>query len=419
MLPTQPQDEDEVPIQPGEVIVSTSAVSSATSGSDSQQDFAEVTSSLLESDFDPSLLLSFEMLEPCTSIRPADPRSRAGHVPIYTLQPINSKPRAISSRADEDKEKHYQQSKVGQPAENKSNGSDHSKDEYLELEKSSDQKDTSEAEGRPCTPGVIPDETIRDHHQGNASCVTPTETPEPQRKRTAHRHARLIDGAIFPFKGRKSNATRGSVDVLEQLSPNAGRRSLFRLSWTPTRQNPNSRRSWLQGFKALFGSSQNNLANTTSGHRHKSSIGTIANAQASMLTPHKSVASNTAIAAQQSKPLGLSLDGAFDDLSSPSTSPLNKPLPLTPYEIAHSLSSGTRSASQGRSQSLLFQPPSASTTSTKVSETSSKREFQALANDLSGSKDCAMRFPELSPGHETTLNPRKYDPLKSPKPPTS
>ena len=278
-----------------------------------------------------------------------------------------------------------------------------------------------EAAPPPCTPGLISREASNEHYHGNASCVTPSDTPEPQRRRTANRHARLIDGAIFPFKGRKSNAARNSLEAQETLSPDEGRRSLFRLSWTPTRQNSGTRRSWVHGVRSLFRTSQNKQQNTLSKHKHNSSIGNSTDAHLSMSRSHKRVISNTSSVAHasQPRPSGLTLDGACDELPSPSSSYLNKPLPLNPDEFAKSLSSGTRSTSIGRAHTSSNPPHSALTTSTKLSQTSSKREFQALAKDLSKRTDAIMYHPDLSPVHEARLNPSKYDPLKSPEPPYS
>lgn len=413
----------------GDSVVRKSIVESLTSGFDSQQDFAEVTASTLQTDFDPSWLLSFEMLEPPSSFQKRN-SLRGGHAPICTLQPIRSASPVASARvvarreeecsADDDYTTGWMESLYRDQHNQKQ-------------EKENELRDSSELQGPdirtgrdsaappPCTPKLISKETSNEHYHSNASCVTPPETPELQRRRTANRHARLIDGAIFPFKGRKSNAARTSVDAQQALSPIEGRRSLFTLSWTPTRQNSGTRRSWLQGVRSLFRTSHNKQSNTLSKHRHTSSIGNSTDARLSMSRSHKRYTSSTASIAHASQPppLGLALDGACDELPSRSSSYLNKPLPLNPDEFTKSLSSGTRSTSTSRAHTLSNPPHSASTTSTKLSQTSSKREFQALAKDLSKRKDTIMYHPDLSPVHEARLNPSKYDPPKSPKPPYS
>jgi hypothetical protein len=265
---------------------------------------------------------------------------------------------------------------------------------------------------------------VQNCHPGNESGITPYETPEPQRRRTANRHAQLVDGAIIPFKRRKSIAARCSTDGQDDSASDAGKSKLFRLSWTPTRQSSISRRSWLQGVKSIFRSGQSKSSDTPTSHRHNSSIGNTAYVQTSMSKPDKLEDSNISTSTHLGSrpPLGLSLDGACDELptpSSPSSRYLNKPLPLNPVEVARCMSSGTRSTSIGRSQVYSDQPLTASTTSTKFSQVSSKKEFQNLAKILTSSKVLEMHYPELSPVHEVKLNPSKYDPLKSPNPPFS
>ena len=413
----------------GDSVVRKSIVGSFTSGFDSQQDFAEVTTSMLQTDFDPSWLLSFEMLEPPSSSQKRN-SLRGGHAPIYTLQPIRSASPAASARVvagrneENSADSEYTTGWMESLYRDQHN---HSQEKENELRGSSGLQGPDIRTGRdsaappPCTPQLISKETSNEHYHGNASCVTPSETPEPQRRRTANRHARLIDGAIFPFKGRKSSAARASVDIQPAPSPDEGRRSLFRLSWTPTRQNSGTRRSWLQGVRSLFRASQNKQSTIASKHRHTSSIGDCTDAHLSMSRSHKRHTSSTASIAHtsQPRPSGLALDGACDELPSPSSSYLNKPLPLNPDEFAKSLSSATQSTSTGRANTLSNPPHSASTTSTKLSQTSSKREFQALAKSLSERKEIMMYHPDLSPVHEARLNPSKYDPLKSPKPPYS
>ena len=425
-LPLHRQGTEQNPHQSNQ-FVRESVVDSVTASLDSQQDFAEVTASMLQTDFDPSILLSFEIHEPWSSFRNCNACLRGGHAPICTLQPIRSgsAPSVGDVGRTEEEEHSVHQTWTERPVENP--GNDRSGNEenlnytiqdQTDLERSARYSEGREATSTPCGPELVSKETSNEHYHSNANCVTPAETPEPERRRTANRHARLIDGAIFPFKSRKSTAARSGEDA---LSPDTGKRSLFRLSWTPTRQSSETRRSWLQGIRTLFGTSQNKQQKTLSKHRHKSSIGNTTDAQLSMSKSHKRVTSSTANIAHlgPSHSLGLCLDGACDELPSPSTSYLNKPLPLNPDEIARSMSSGTRSTSIDRSHTLSYQPHSASTTSTKISQASSKRDFQAIAKDLSMTGGMLVHQPDLSPVHEARLNPSKYDPLKSPRPPYS
>ena len=380
---------------------------------DSQQDFAEVTASMLNDDFDASWLLSFEMLEPGASFPIRDSSLRGGDLaPIYTLQAVSDKPKVSHVDAADARDSVVY-----------TNGTDKTSPVRAPLEPGINapvpdyghEIQDTEQEGKDVD--VISKEKSDGHHPGNTTCVTPTQTPEPQRRRTAHRHARLIDGAIFPFKGRKSNAARSSVDVQEHLSPDAGKRSLFRLSWTPTRQKSQSRSSWLQGFKSIFRTSSNKSQQPHARHRHNSSLGTIADAPLSMSHPRQTLIPNNSNSVQGSRRYNFGLDGTSDDLPSPSSSPLNKPLPLTPIEIVHRLSSGTpsKSNSVGQSQTFSHQPHSASTSSTKISQVSSKHEFRAIARDLASADGSTMYHPELSPVREVRLDPLKYDPSKPPE----
>ncbi len=418
-----PTQRESVPggLEQSEPFFQKSVLDSVTNGSDSQQDFAEVTASRLQIDFDPSLLLSFEMLEGPSSVNERRASLRGGYVPICTLQPVRSASPVATTRVEYSREERcsaddkYASELIEQSYHDRNLGQQERHGELNNIFLLSGPRPA------PSTPELISKETSNDNHHGNANRVTPSETPEPQRRRTANRHARLIDGAIFPFKGRKGNAARPSVEVQESLSPNAGRKLLFRLSWTPTRQSSESRGSWLQSVRSLFRTSQNKQRKPLPKHKHTSSIGNSTDAQLSMSKSHKSISSSTASIAPSGHPrsLGLFLDGACDNLRSPSASYLNKPLPLNPDEFAKSLSSGTRSTSIDHSHTLSCQPRSASTASTKISQTPSKREFQAIAKDLAMTRDMSTYHPDLSPVHEARLNPSKYDPLKSPKPPYS
>jgi hypothetical protein len=265
---------------------------------------------------------------------------------------------------------------------------------------------------------------VKDCHPSNGTGITPYDTPEPQRRRAANRHAQLVDGAIIPFKRRKSIAARSSTDGQDESPRDAGKSRLFRLSWTPTRQGSTSRRSWLQGIKSIFRSGQSKSSDKPLSHRHNSSVGNILDVQTRMSKSDKLENTNTSSTTQPDAqpPLALLLDGACDELptsSSSSSRYLNKPLPLNPDEIVRRISSRTPSTSIDRSQVYSDQPQTASTTSTKFSQASSKKDFQNLAKSLTSSKALDMHYPELSPVHEMKLNPNKYDPLKSPKPPFS
>ena len=272
--------------------------------------------------------------------------------------------------------------------------------------------DSSKATSSPRTPGLPSEEHSHDDHHGNTNYVIPSQTPEP---RVANRRARVIDGIIEPFRRRKSVAARRSLEAPAASSPEAGRSSLFRLSWPPARQSSEARRSWVEPLRSLFRSGQSKPPKTLSKHRHSRSVGHGTDAPLSMSTSHQRVTSSTAGTAEASPPVRrFQIDGACDDFPSPSPSHLNKPLPLNPEEIVKSMSSGTRSASIGRSHTLSYQPQSASTTSTKISQVSSKSEFRAVAKDLAMARDPTMHHPDLSPVHEARLNPSKYDPLKSP-----
>jgi hypothetical protein len=272
-----------------------------------------------------------------------------------------------------------------------------------------------------CVESCLVQATLRDSHQSNRPNVTPAETPEPQRRRTANRHARLIDGTIFSFRGRKSSVARPSIDLSRAATPEAARRSLFRLSWTPTRQSSDSRRSWLQGFRSLFRSNQNNSAQALSKRRRSCSTENNTDAASGMLKTHEQMSSE---AHRQPPRPRFDLDGACDDIVSPSTSYLNKPLPLNPEEIVKSISSRTHSIETRPSRIESYQPTSASTVSTSISQTSSKRDFRSVARHLVSSDNFKSdmhlsNYPQLSPVRESRLDPAKFDPEKSPVPPIS
>jgi hypothetical protein len=408
--------------------VRTSIVNSVTTAADSQQEFVEFNESMLDtSGFDPSWVLSFEMVNGGTDTAQADSGLRGGEATIISLVPVGhrqdiegeSGPRTVPPSDPPN-----QLTAVTSCSPIPEHPSDHESQD-LHGRGTEDNDALSDKEfGGHCTSGIescLVQANLRDSHQSNGPNVTPADTPEPQRRRTANRHARLIDGTIFSFRGRKSSVARPSVDLSRAATPEAARRSLFRLSWTPTRQSSDSRRSWLQGFRSLFRSNHNNPSKAPSKRRRSCSTESHIDAGSGMLRSHERMSSD----AHRHPPRPrFDLDGACDDVVSPSSSYLNKPLPLNPEEIVKSISSRTHSLETRPSPIESYQQTSASTISTGISQTSSKRDFRSVARELVSSNNFnsdmhLSNYPQLSPVRESRLDPAKFDPEKSPVPPIS
>jgi hypothetical protein len=194
-------------------------------------------------------------------------------------------------------------------------------------------------------------------------------TEDAQRRRNAS----LVDGVFHDVPvsstdehSHESFSPRDSLKLNDTFSGPARRQS--------------RRQSWLRGVKSLFGatrSQQPASEGNESTTENKHSI-----LRASVHRRNKSDASVTP--SMSHRDFGLALDGAFDDQTSLSSfsSYQNKPLPLTPAQIASSLSSRSKKHSTTQSCSLLQAPSTASTSSTVASKVSGKQHFTSLTRDL-------------------------------------
>ncbi|KAK4935742.1 hypothetical protein LTR10_023242 [Elasticomyces elasticus] len=276
---------------------------SDTTDHSSQQDFAEITEPMLETDIDPSLLLAFEMLS--TSSSPTSERMpglRGGQGDIYRLKQvdtsklppqkteeehksvsINSSPENITSHDVQCGPNSHQPSSL-------TNIHPRDRPERAELA-----EDSSEPPQNVNSPEQLPE----------------ADKQEPSKRRHAiNREARLIDGHIITPRARKrlSSQDRPQIDRVGNVDET--KPQITRRSWTPVRQNRDSpRHSWLHAIRSIFHSKGGEKSAKSSSHKAsttttpKDARNSAANSDLSSHHPH-TVAS--------SSPFSLGLDGTFD-----------------------------------------------------------------------------------------------------------
>ena len=201
---------------------------------------------------------------------------------------------------------------------------------------------------------------------------------ETGRQGVTNRQARLIDGAIFPTGASRYWENHNALGE-NRFADCSARSSPVCLSWTSTRQNPHVRLSWLQGVRSAIHQNKQKLTDrlqpsvNSRSHARNSSIMSILHRRVvSVATPDESV--------QQSiTAVSMGFDGTFDfDELSPAKLPLNvhKPLPNDPPpdRVKPALTIGV-APSFTYSQDTTFRPSTASTTSTGITTSSSRRAF--------------------------------------------
>lgn len=112
----------------------------------------------------------------------------------------------------------------------------------------------------------------------------------------------------------------------------------MRKSWTPARQKPEPRHSWLRTF--FRSASQTRHAKVSQESR---SPGQPEESRRAALPVKHNTENNLSDPVARLPPFAFGLDGTFDTLSilSRASMELNKPLPLTPSEVVRSLSART------------------------------------------------------------------------------
>ncbi|EXJ84114.1 hypothetical protein A1O3_04781 [Capronia epimyces CBS 606.96] len=226
---------------------------SVTSAASSQQEFIEVEPSNLNSDIDPSLLVSFEMLTNDPS-SPAGfrPNLRGGQAEVVTLQQVRSE----SGPTDNERasgEAHF--AGVEQPAaEAEVADTKVVHDQYgnpaqgKELDSPKQEESMDDQYGNPAgeEPADDDDDSL-ELARPFAGAPAGREPTLSMRTRAMNREFRLIDGAIFHPRARKrvSSQNNSSPEVATSVA-NTRRASVVRRSWTPVRQRIESRSSWLK-----------------------------------------------------------------------------------------------------------------------------------------------------------------------------
>ena len=177
--------------------------------------------------------------------------------------------------------------------------------------------------------GIVTDSGCSLFGAGHTSACKDNDNISKQR--TAHREARLIDGAIFSSQAGKLQKKDCNLPDSVPGSPSA-RSSPVRLSWSGGRQNPQLRQSWLQGVRSRLHQNKQRLSD-----RIQHSASTISHAGHSTIMSriHRRVAGGD-IRSSSPRPFirpAVGLDGACDDCSpSRTSSNLDKPLPPEPEE---------------------------------------------------------------------------------------
>ena len=404
-----------------------SQIASTLHSGESQQDFAEITNSMMGTDLNRSQLLAFEMLEPGQPVEQNLTDILRAPAEVFTLQQVPA-PVRLNQRLPSGRLSCMSQA----PLSNASSEFEalydliSSQEEQANGEKGDIQNHSFKVDPPEDMTAALPAHPIDEGFASSSKRAASQKTTALQRRLTANRHARLIDGSIFPFGPRKSTATRGSIDVQDFANGETSKRSSMRLSWTQGVQKDGSRGSWLHSIRSLFRRSQNKSPRllkkscpSLNTGRHDSAVSGVAASD----QPDVSALCETKLSMQQPD-LSLCLDGACDGRSSPakststSSSDLNKPLPLNPNEVVRSFRSSNKTPSLTHSADTPNQPLTASTASTNISQTSSRRDFKAITKELltAGNMPQYRLMPKMDPNY--MLQPLTFDPKKSPPLPT-
>ena len=405
-----------------------SQIASTSYSGESQQEFAEVTNSMMATDLDRSQLLAFEMLEPGQPGHQSLTDISRAPAEVFTLLPVPA-PVRFTRRLSSGELLCTLQAPL-------SNASSEFETLYDLISSQEEQADTEQSDTQDGMAGAdaagemiasIPTSPIGEGLVSPSKRSATTQTTALQRRLTANRHARLIDGSIFPFGPRKSTVTHGSIDVQDVATGETSKRSSMRLSWTQGAKKDGSRGSWLHGIRSLFRRSQNKSPWLLKKSHPGLNTGKYHSAVSGVAASDQQVARDLCETKQsmQQPNLSLCLDGACDGRNSPakststSSSNLNKPLPLNPDEVVKSFRSSSKTPSLTYSAGTPNQPLTASTVSTNVSQTSSRRDFKAITKELlTGDNMPQYRLmPKMDPNY--MLLPLTYDPKKSPPVPTT
>jgi len=319
-----------------------------------QQEFAEVTRSLLESDVDPSHLVEFEMSSgPPGPFSDQRPTLRGGQGDIYRLKQLHSPSRAqgicrndsLASKSSPPKGDSGV-ARIG-PSETEASLAEHYRlalavSRHLAQDASVGMDD--DHDGLENSPSAE-NQGGQFDSLGPISRTHTNENPEPSRRRRAiNREARLIDGAIFNPRARKRLSSQNSVPPTGEVANvegNGAPTATARRSWTPVRQRLDSRHSWFQNIRTIFRQGERSTLSLKS-RKPGPSTNTNLGPAASF---NQRKGKNTASTHEDNRRLAsLGLDGTFDKKLSFSKYPLdlNKALPLSPGEILHFKSSGSK-----------------------------------------------------------------------------
>ncbi|KAI1620057.1 hypothetical protein EDD37DRAFT_183788 [Exophiala viscosa] len=279
------------------------ATRSDTTDHSSQQDFAEVTDPMLETDIDPSLLLAFDMLStPSSPTSEQIPGLRGGQGVIYRLKQVDT-----SKLSPQKTEEGQPTVSIDSSPENISShdvrcGPNSHRLSSLtntqtpeRLERANLAENSSEASQNVKSPDQIP----------------AADKQEPSKRRHAiKREARLIDGHIITPGARKRLSSQDRPQVDRVANVDETKPQITRRSWTPVRQNRDSpRHSWLHSVRSIFHSKGGEKSAKSSSHKASVSKGAkdsrnpAANSDPPSHHPH-TVAS--------SSPFSQGLDGTFD-----------------------------------------------------------------------------------------------------------
>ena len=251
----------------------------------------------------------------------------------------------------------------------------------------------------------------------------------PVARSTAHRHVRLVDGTIFtPECGENASHASLFSHEVSYLRSRSNSRSSVKNSWEERPRDTSALHGWLSRFQTLFTKSHQNKQRWHSCPHIESDNSSQPTARSTMppidqhlshqlFPPSRELVTPSAY--------NFALDGAVDtDILLPPLSPINLNKQLPPYPTATrektQLSIRTDTPSLTFSEGTTDRPSAASTASSKISAKSSKEGFRSVTRGLINS-DMVGHFVDFSPLREPerSLDPAKYDPLKTPNAPPS
>jgi hypothetical protein len=245
----------------------------------------------------------------------------------------------------------------------------------------------------------------------------------PENRKRAHRLARLVDGNILSASADVCKLSRVLSGEAVPESCNS-RRSSLRTSWSRTPEKQRLRHSFVERVRSVFQKDHDNKQGPPASASMSFSAFCGKEMSESSITSHN----NDRSSLSTTRPAyNFSVDGAFDERpASPPKSPvnLNKALPAKPTHLGSNAPylprADTRTPSLTYSQDTTYRPSTVSTVSSSLSQSSSKKGFRHLTRNLLH-VDMDGNSIALSPINEPDigLDPLKFDPLKSPKLPRS